>query len=194
MGTVVNDGVKMCRACAHVASQPSRTETVRKTPRFRADLGYARNSYDEHEKVINRAMHGAKKRCENLNEASYVNYGARGIRFDFPSVAAAVLYVMQTLGPRPSPLHSIDRIDPYGNYAAGNLRWADRHTQRMNQREHERKSPEGIRISKLVDARPDYTYENIRQFVKAGLSDAEILSRVKGKHYGTFIGKNVRHN
>jgi len=36
--------------------------------------------------------------------------------------------------PRPTPEHSVDRIDPNGNYEKGNIRWATRDVQSMNKR------------------------------------------------------------
>lgn len=38
------------------------------------------------------------------------------------------------MGLRPTPRHSIDRIDANGNYEPSNCRWANAKTQRINQR------------------------------------------------------------
>ena len=40
------------------------------------------------------------------------------------------------VGPRPSPQHSLDRIDHNGDYEPGNVRWADRNTQSRNTKNH----------------------------------------------------------
>lgn len=69
-------------------------------------------------------------RCRNPKHPSYHNYGARGI-----SVYEAwqdVAVFLAHIGPRPSPLHSLDRIDNNGNYEPGNVRWATASTQMNN--------------------------------------------------------------
>lgn len=75
----------------------------------------------------------ARHRCSNPNAQSWKNYGGRGIRMcerwanDFAAFLADV-------GPRPSPRHSIDRVDVNGNYEPGNVRWATRAEQTQNRR------------------------------------------------------------
>jgi hypothetical protein len=68
-------------------------------------------------------------RCENPNETGYSKYGARGVtvceryhHFDA---------FIQDMGRKPSPEHSIDRIDSRGNYDVGNVRWAT-HQEQVN--------------------------------------------------------------
>ena len=73
------------------------------------------------------------ERCENKNCKSYKNYGGRGISIsdEFRDSKTFIKYILETLGPRPEN-HSIDRINPNGNYERGNLRWATAKEQQWN--------------------------------------------------------------
>lgn len=96
-----------------------------------------------------RAWAGMKARCHNPNVKAYPLYGGRGItvcarwRADFAAFLADV-------GRRPSPRHSLDRIDNGGGYTCGhcqecrangrglNCRWATMAQQCLNRRSNVR--------------------------------------------------------
>lgn len=76
------------------------------------------------------AYMNAKKRCECPTNSAWMDYGGRGIRFLFESLEE----FYADLGPKPTPAHSVDRIDNDGNYEPGNVRWSLPDVQRRNQR------------------------------------------------------------
>jgi hypothetical protein len=138
------------------------------------------SGYTPAEKVAVRVMSGAKQRCSNQNDTGYADYGGRGIRFLFESVEQAGRWVVANLGAKPSPEHSIDRIDNDRHYEPGNLRWATRVEQARNKRQY-RGSAYGFRMLRLCALRPDYSYEGLRKFVVLGWTDEQILAREKPK-------------
>lgn len=71
-----------------------------------------------------------KTRCTNPASKKYRNYGAAGIRCLFKNFDE----FFAELGPRPSRKHSVDRKDPIGDYAPGNVRWATATEQQANKR------------------------------------------------------------
>ncbi len=78
--------------------------------------------------------HNCRGRCNNPNAECFHNYGGRGIQFKFSNPREMAEWIVDNIGHRPSPLFSLDRINNNGHYEAGNLRWASRREQRLNQR------------------------------------------------------------
>jgi hypothetical protein len=93
--------------------------------------GHARKSNITPEYISWRAM---QARCLNSNHRSYKNYGGRGITISVSWLGEnGFENFLADMGERPLGT-SLDRIDPNGNYTKANCRWADSHTQRLNNR------------------------------------------------------------
>lgn len=74
-----------------------------------------------------------KSRCFNPRLKRYKDYGGRGITV-CPEWADSFEQFYKDMGDRPSPRHSIDRIDVNGNYEPDNCRWATLSQQNRNKR------------------------------------------------------------
>jgi len=81
-----------------------------------------------------RAWKAMKGRCYDKNNIGYRNYGGRGISVCERWLHSFVAF-LEDMGRKPSPKHSIDRINNDGIYEPSNCKWSTRSEQRRNNRQ-----------------------------------------------------------
>lgn len=78
-----------------------------------------------------RIFRGIIARCENPNVRAYRFYGAKGVSVS-PVWREDFWAFYNHIGPRPSPAHSVDRIDSAKGYEPENVRWTTMIVQQNN--------------------------------------------------------------
>ena len=116
-----------------------------------------------------------KYRCTRPNHIDFYLYGGRGIEFKFNSFNEW----LNELGPRPSKLYSVDRINNNGHYEVGNVRWASSKQQRNNQRPRYNK----YGLTGLSEIQPNGKYKTLRYCVR--------ITQENGKRVELYKGPNL---
>ena len=116
------------------------------------------------------------QRCYNQKDSNYKHYGGRGICVcdEWRNDPKAYFDYVMSLPNAMCPGLSLDRIRNNEGYKPGNLRWADQHTQAVNQR---------IRSNNTSGYTGVYLYKNI------GKWNARIFVRGKNINCGYFETK-----
>lgn len=107
--------------CLHI-------ETLRANRHIGGTPRHGLNKTPEH-----RAWVHMRQRCNNPKKKDYPHYGGRGITVCEAWQSSFEAFLAH-VGKKPSPKHSLDRIDVNGNYEPGNVRWATQQQQVENTR------------------------------------------------------------
>lgn len=87
-----------------------------------------------------------KARCYNPKDPRYLNYGAKGVVV-CEGWCNSYEAFLADMGRRPSPQHTLERINVYGNYEPGNCVWLVAELQARNQRQT-KLTVEGVQLAK----------------------------------------------
>lgn len=82
-----------------------------------------------------RTWQNVKDRCRNPRNPYFHNYGGRGIQMHQAWFDSFAMF-LAGVGARPTPQHSLDRIENNGNYQPGNVRWQTKKQQAHNMRKN----------------------------------------------------------
>lgn len=125
---------------------------------------------------------GMRNRCLDPKCAAYPNYGGRGITICQRWLDSFEAFV-DDMGEKPSSEHSIDRINPDGNYEPENCRWATAIQQSQNRRPFARLiifpwNGENLCVAEIC-RRENVSTDHVRKLLKKGhdIHDAVRLSR-----------------
>lgn len=133
---------------------------------------------------IYRAWNTMLGRCNNPRRQRFADYGARGIKVCKRWHKFENFYA--DMGPRPSPRHSLDRIDNDGNYGPSNCRWALAEQQSNNRRTVLKVTHEGRTQSSAWWARklgvPDNTF---RRRIRDGWAVDQIVAAYRSNQDDT---------
>ncbi len=116
------------------------------------------------------------RRCRNPRDKAYARYGARGILVCDEWANSYEAFIAH-IGAKPSPVHSIDRIDNARGYEPGNVRWATAKEQQRNRTNNRILSLGGIAATAADWAeRTGVSATTIVSRASRGKSDAEALA------------------
>lgn len=124
------------------------------------------------------SWYGAVRRCEYTRDRNYPYYGGRGIKVcDRWRVPGGFANFLADMGPRPSPRHSLDRIDYNGNYEPSNCRWTTARGQARNRRNNTLITIDGETLS-LAEwgERAGISPKTIQSRIARGLTGRDLLA------------------
>lgn len=142
-----------------------------------------------------KAWQSMKDRCYNEDCPNYPLYGGRGILVWADWIRSFERFY-RDMGPRPSPKHSLDRIDVNGNYRPDNCRWATAKEQSNNKRNNHMFEYDGQRktLTQWADLYGIPIPTLSSRLFRDQLSIEEALAKVTTKREYTHAGMTKRLN
>lgn len=152
--------------------KPGVGEANRKRVKHGAAVDARQGKYDP----IYRLWMSIRQRCYNSNSQHYHRYGGRGVvmcdawRDNFAQFR-------DDIGARPSPKHTLDRIDNDKGYELTNVRWATRKEQANNRSTNVMLTRDGLTMTlKQWAEHLGWKYGLIASRWKKGLRDDELFA------------------
>jgi len=122
---------------------------------------------------------GMMERCHNKKRKDYHRYGGRGIYVQKSWHANArgfIEYIETALGDKPSPSHSLDRIDNNRGYEEGNLRWSSKRGQQNNKSNNRILIVDGVALTSAQwSRRVGINQKTLHDRLRQGWSDEDAV-------------------
>jgi hypothetical protein len=121
----------------------------------------------------------ARKRTRDPNCPEYPKYGGRTppITMSDELYDSCELFIQEAGGKRPTPNHSVDRIDTLRGYERGNLKWSTPKEQALNRRDNRYLEHEGLRLTHSQwDDKKGFRRGTVKNRVNLGWSAEKIFS------------------
>lgn len=143
-----------------------------------------------------RAWKKAKQRCFDINNNRYKNYGARGITM-CKEWAESFDTFFSYMGEKPTPRHTIDRINVNKGYEPGNCKWSTPEEQALNKTNSRLiNTPEGRMTFKQASEKFGLKISTIKSRMGYGFPENEIflqddLRKMPVRSFNCDIGVKV---
>lgn len=136
-----------------------------------------------------KAWQSLRDRCYNVDSQQYNNYGARGIRVCNRWLNSFENFYAD-MGPKPSSIHSIDRMNNNGDYEPENCYWATPTQQSNNKRTncfHELNG-EMLTVAQIAKKENIPVATLVSRLNRDNLSIEEAINKKANKHKFTYNG------
>lgn len=144
---------------------------------------YKNYSHGMSKERIYKIWSGIKKRCNNIKDSNYKNYGARGIKVCNDWTKDFMIFYDWAIKNGYKEDLTIDRINVNGNYEPSNCRWISQVEQNRNQRSNIK-----ITINGKTKLLSDWARETnidrrtISRRIQLGWKNEELLTEVDKTH------------
>lgn len=116
------------------------------------------------------------KRCHSPGAHGYERYGGRGIAV-CEEWRASFQSFYDHIGPRPSPAHSVERIDNGLGYQPGNVKWATAREQNNNRRNNVTAQVDGVTLTAAqISERFGIKYSTVLFRIHKGMHGQELTA------------------
>lgn len=128
-------------------------------------------------------------RCRNPNSYKYKDYGGRGIKVcsrweNGDGIRTGFQCFLSDIGQKPSPKHSVDRINNDGDYEPSNCKWSTNKRQANNRRSNRKLTYQGESMS-MMDLADKYrmSYFVLRNRISRGWPVDKAITMPLGTGY-----------